>query len=356
MSALRVIDVPQERPSLALELPDSTTFDEWVSIGRRLCIGQQALNWHIGDWWAFGDHRYGERAKGAAEGLFGREFGSLRNLAVVARSFETSRRHDVLTFTHHVEVASLPADEADSLLARAEREQWSTRELRQAAQALRAANDPAPSEEQPAPSKPIPPQTSRADLTAAYEMVIEFAEALQQLRPLTRRETDLLSAAEQFVDEARSGHRPCPGDFDVIFVEKGRLECEDWYSASRLTVNRWLIERGKTRLITERAEFVRFQRDQDATSRAKAVHPVDEFVSIDEQLHAIAREAASFLRVSRYGGWTITATTDGHWLVGTVRKTADELIVMAERQGFDSEAARRNALVLQDEGDLGLMG
>jgi hypothetical protein len=37
----------------------------------------------------------------------------------------------------------------------------------------------------------------------------------------------------------------------------------------------------------------------------------------------------------------ITETGDGDWRVGTVRKTADELIAMAERQGFDSEAARK---------------
>jgi hypothetical protein len=141
-----------------------------------------------------------------------------------------------------------------------------------------------------------------------------------------------------FVDEARAGHRPCPEDFDVIFVEQGRVECETYYGASRLTVNRWLIERGKSRLIAKRAEFVRFQRDK--------LHPEEVSVDvndqpIDQELFAIAREAASFLRVSRYGGWTITATPRGDWLVGTVHKTSDELIAMAERQGFDAEAYKR---------------
>lgn len=122
----------EPRVALALELPESTSFDEWVSIGRRLCIGHKSLNWHIGDWWAFGDHRYGERANAAAEGIFGREFESLRNLGVVARAFETSRRRDTLTFTHHQEVAALPDPEADELLDRAAVNNWSTRDLRQA--------------------------------------------------------------------------------------------------------------------------------------------------------------------------------------------------------------------------------
>jgi hypothetical protein len=343
MQALKVIDLPEGRPPLALDLPGDTTFDEWVAIGRRLCLGSQALQWHIGDWWAFGDHRYGDRAKAAAEGLFGREFGSLMNLATVARTFETSRRREHLTFTHHVEVASLPAETAEELLEKAEREHLSTRDLRREVQAIRVANDPQPGpvevEPEPRASKPIPSQTTRAELTVAYEMVIEFAEALQQLRPLTRRETDLLATAMTFVDEAHSGHRPCPEDFEVIFVEQGRLACETWYGASRLTVNRWLIERGKSRLIAKRAEFVRFQREQlhpqSAVRETVAVRP------IDVHLHALAKEAASFLRVSRYGGWMITETGDGDWRVGTVRKTADELIAMAERQGFDSEAARK---------------
>jgi hypothetical protein len=59
MNALTIIN---ERPVLALELPAGTSFDEWVEIGRKLCLTSKALQWHIGDWWAFGDHRYGQRA------------------------------------------------------------------------------------------------------------------------------------------------------------------------------------------------------------------------------------------------------------------------------------------------------
>lgn len=338
MQALRVIDI-EERPVLALELPEGTTFGEWLGIGRKLRLGSQALNWHIGDWWKFGVSHWGddETRKSALE-IWGVEGETARVYGWVAEKFDAVTRVTDLSFRHYQEAASLPDPQARTLLDRAARENLSTRELRREVQALKAANDPDRTEDQPpAPSKPIPPQTTRADLTTAYEMVIEFAEALQQLRPLSRRETDLLTTAMSFVDEARAGHRPCPEDFGIIFVEKGRLECEAWYGASRLTVNRWLIERGKSRLINRRAEFVRFQREQEhpQQQRAKVAH-----VDVDARLHALAAEAANFLRVSRYGGWTITASPDGHWIVGTVRKTPDELIAMAERQGFDSEMAR----------------
>jgi len=97
---------------------------------RRLCLGQKALNWHIGDWWAFGDHRYGERAKAAAEGIFGREFQTLVNLGNVSNRFESNRRRLDLSWSHHAEVAALPPAKADALLDQAEAGGWSTRELR----------------------------------------------------------------------------------------------------------------------------------------------------------------------------------------------------------------------------------
>ena len=74
----------------------------------------------FGDWWTFGGHRYGDRARAAAQGIFGRSFQGLADCGFVARAFETSRRREVLSFSHHAEVAALPPDEADELLDLAE--------------------------------------------------------------------------------------------------------------------------------------------------------------------------------------------------------------------------------------------
>ncbi|WP_260482368.1 hypothetical protein [Sphingomicrobium flavum] len=63
-------------------------------------------------------HRYGDRAKVAAEGIFKLSFKSLMMYGSVARQFETSRRLDALTFAHHAEVAPLPPEQADELLDR----------------------------------------------------------------------------------------------------------------------------------------------------------------------------------------------------------------------------------------------
>src|SRR5690242_19228672 len=68
------------------------------------------------------------------------------------------------------------------------------------------------------------------------------------------------SSSAQSGLKGRPPLRKCPDDFDVIFVEQGRLGCEAWYRARRDTVTRWLEERGKVKLIRKRADFVAHQR------------------------------------------------------------------------------------------------
>jgi hypothetical protein len=131
--------VDPSKPALALDIPKGQSFDEWVELGRRLCETDRRIQWWIGDWWAAGSHRYGERAAAAAEGIFGREFQTLRNAASVARSFETSRRRDALSFHHHETVASLPPKEADKLLDAAEAQNMPVRNLRIAAMKVKVS-------------------------------------------------------------------------------------------------------------------------------------------------------------------------------------------------------------------------
>lgn len=130
-SALIVV-MDAEAPAMALEVPRDQTFDEWLAMGRQLAAGSKVVNWWIGDWWAAGSHRYGERARAAADGIFGKEFQTIANAASVCRSFEGSRRREVLSFGHHAEVAALAPEKADEILSEAEREKWSVRDTRRA--------------------------------------------------------------------------------------------------------------------------------------------------------------------------------------------------------------------------------
>lgn len=133
MSALgKTVSLPKAT-NLALELPDNMTFDHWSQLGQELASRQRVLNWWIGDWWAAGQHRYGERAEIAAKGIFGKEYQTLMKIGSVSRSFETFRRRKDLSFSHHEEVAALPPEQADTLLEKAETENLSTKDVRKAA-------------------------------------------------------------------------------------------------------------------------------------------------------------------------------------------------------------------------------
>lgn len=137
MASIIALPIRGEQPAMSLTLPDGQSFEDWEETGRNLASANKVLNWWIGDWWAAGTHRYGARAQAAAQNIFGREFQSLVNMASVSRSFESNRRRLALSWSHHAEVASLSPAKADDLLDRAEREGWSTRDLRAEAIASR---------------------------------------------------------------------------------------------------------------------------------------------------------------------------------------------------------------------------
>lgn len=155
MNILTTIEPETDLPassSLSLSLPADLPFERWQDIGRELAAREKVLNWWIGDWWVYGEHRYGERAEACAQGLFPHSFETLRNIGSVARAFPaTSRQHDVLSFTHHQEIAPIARENpaaADALLDLAARDGLTVAELREAARVFRK---PAERVERPAP-------------------------------------------------------------------------------------------------------------------------------------------------------------------------------------------------------------
>jgi hypothetical protein len=331
--ALRIIDGGTLDMPLALDLPAGLTFTQWEAEGRRLSFSSHALQWFIGDWWNAGE-RFGEEQRAeTAKRLFGLEYGTVRNYGSVAGRVPVSLRSDIVPFSHYREVASLPAETAQDLINRAVEQSLTVQALRREVQALKATNDTVT-----APSEPIQraaPKPERTDLEEAYARIIEFADAIEHFRPLDRREADFVAKALDHLGEAHAERRPVPDDFDVVFVEQGRVACENWYRASRITVNRWLIQRGKRRLIDERANFVKHQRTI-AHQPKPAGQPVSN--EIDTYL-PVARMAADFLRIRRNGGWMISIHECGGWRVGTVQRTSEQLIAMAVNSGFDRDAA-----------------
>lgn len=138
--------------------------------------------------------------------------------------------------------------------------------------------------------------------------------------------------------------RACPDDFDVMFVEQGRQECEDWYRASRRTINRWMVERGEVRLIKARASYVAHQRaagdwltrssrmvDSRPVKAPRAEHSIRDRRKVS---FILARHAAQYLRVVRNGGWIVSPTPQGDWRVGTRRLSPAQMLDLAVAKGF----------------------
>lgn len=99
------------------DLPANLTEQSWMQAGLALAEVEGAVNWWLGDWWRYGEHKYGDRkALVESEEWTGPAYQTCRNAGAIAAVFETSRRRDVVPFHQHAELASLPAEEADRLL------------------------------------------------------------------------------------------------------------------------------------------------------------------------------------------------------------------------------------------------
>ncbi|MET0233714.1 MAG: LmbU family transcriptional regulator [Kibdelosporangium sp.] len=116
---------------IGLQIPASLNYDEWAKTGRQLSGIADSSAWWLGDWLVFGKANYSDRYQLAIQSA-GLRYQTLRNYAWVARRFEMDRRRPKLTFKHHAEVASLPAEEQDRFLDQAEQELWTTKQLRNA--------------------------------------------------------------------------------------------------------------------------------------------------------------------------------------------------------------------------------
>ena len=114
---------------VGLQIPTGLSFEDWERAGRQLSGIVDSSAWWLGDWLVFGKKNYSDRYQLAIRGA-GLRYQTLRNYAWVARRFDLSRRRSKLTFQHHAEVASLPVEEQDWLLDQAERELWTTKQLR----------------------------------------------------------------------------------------------------------------------------------------------------------------------------------------------------------------------------------
>lgn len=123
---------------LGLRFAGALSFEGWERAGEQISRIVSSSAWCLGDWIVVGQSRFTDRYKLVIEAV-GLDYQTVRNYAWVARRFELSRRRDTLSFQHHAEVASLPPEEQDYWLDRAEDRGWSRNRLRQEIRNSRSA-------------------------------------------------------------------------------------------------------------------------------------------------------------------------------------------------------------------------
>ncbi|MEV0558607.1 LmbU family transcriptional regulator [Streptomyces sp. NPDC050597] len=122
---------------VGLHIPVGLAFEDWERAGRQLSGLLNSSSWWLGDWLIYGKDQYADRYERGIRAA-GLQYQTLRNYAWVSRRFELHRRRPALSFQHHAELASLPAEEQEAWLDRAEQLKWNTKQLRNAIRAERA--------------------------------------------------------------------------------------------------------------------------------------------------------------------------------------------------------------------------
>ena len=124
--------------AVGLALAPGLPYERWEAIGRALWAMEWGRLWWLGDWLAYGEQAYGERAA-QAEALGGYDYATLSAARWVCGRVDADRRRPELSFAHHREVAALAPAEQERWLVAAAREGWTLQELRAV---LRAAPTP----------------------------------------------------------------------------------------------------------------------------------------------------------------------------------------------------------------------
>jgi N6-adenosine-specific RNA methylase IME4 len=143
---LRGLGLPDVPSRVALNLPDGIPFEAWASVGEALCTVEASIQWWIGDWWAYGERRYGKRKEISdllrEQGRKIPGFQALMNFGWVAKRFEPSTRVEAVSWSVHRALAAVddPVERGD-LLSEAEIKGWTERKAKAEVSQRKVARD-----------------------------------------------------------------------------------------------------------------------------------------------------------------------------------------------------------------------
>jgi len=177
-----------------LTIGDGTDYDTWLAAGGRLLGAASSINWWVGDWILHGETQWGATDSGMA--MIRREICAVTNLDPqtlervrhIAASVPPEVRREALSWSHHVEVASLPPETQQGLLDLAaegdvdpvsgERRRWPVERLRREVRRLRDldAGDPLPG--LPPSTRPLRVMVPRETVAAALPALVDAVRLL----------------------------------------------------------------------------------------------------------------------------------------------------------------------------------
>jgi hypothetical protein len=126
--------------SVGVRISDKPDVQEWKGPVQFALWCQRAGPWWIGDLLNAGEDRFGESFSQMCEGTFSTEM--LNRYASVARRVPIENRVATLSWSAHAAVARLPLDLQKRLLLEADRQGWTSDELRlKAREAVKGTTD-----------------------------------------------------------------------------------------------------------------------------------------------------------------------------------------------------------------------
>lgn len=113
-----------------LVLPRGMDVEAFLEILRALGGMARNVQWWAGDALVYAEKTYGDDMAATYADALGLEPHTMVNWRWVADSVAPSRRREDLSWSHHAEVARLHHDAQKTALARAAKEEWTVRQLR----------------------------------------------------------------------------------------------------------------------------------------------------------------------------------------------------------------------------------
>ena len=113
-----------------LKFNKDLSFEEWQEIGKQLQKIHGSIQWWIGDWLNFGERKWGEKYTQAIEET-GLDYDTLATYKRISQIFEFTPRGVNLSWSAHREIASAPSEKQNELLQKADKEELTSREIRE---------------------------------------------------------------------------------------------------------------------------------------------------------------------------------------------------------------------------------